>query len=207
METVAFAFGDVLYDVGDKLNYVYFPETLLASMGMVVDGKAPLEVAMVGNDGLVGSSFAMGMEMASVRVSVRVAGNAKRLAIDRFRLEFANSEAFRKAVLLFGHTLMLQIAQTAGCNRFHVVESRLARGLLMTRDRLGVSKFHMTQEFLAQMLGVRRVGVTNAAQSLKMRRLIGYSRGVLSIVNGPALEAAACSCYKKIRSTAPEALG
>jgi CRP-like cAMP-binding protein len=200
LETVSFAFGDVLYEVGDNVNFVYFPETMLASMGMVVDAKHPFEIAMVGADGLVGASFAMGMEVASVQASVRIAGAAKRMPIERFRHEFEHSTVFRKAVLRAGHALMLQIAQTSGCNRFHVVESRLARWLLMARDRLGVSQFQLTHDDLSKTLGVRRVGVTNAAQGLKLRKMIGYSRGTISIMNGPALEAAACSCYKKLKS-------
>lgn len=199
METVSFAFGDVLYDVGDRLNFVYFPESMLVSKSLVVDDKLPLEIAMVGCDGLVGSSLAMGMAVASVRVSVRVAGTAKRMTIEQFQREFKNSTTFRKAVLCFINSLMLQVSQTAGCNRFHVVESRLARWLLMTRDRVGVDEFTLTQEYLAQMLGVRRVGVTHAAQMLKLRKLISYSRGRLQIVNGPGLEAAACSCYHKMK--------
>jgi CRP-like cAMP-binding protein len=200
VEAVTFDFGDVLYEVGDRLNYVYFPESMLVSMGLVVDAKVPLEIAMVGFEGLVGTSFAMGMEVASVRASVRVAGHAKRMSIENFRQEFDESMAFRRAVLGFGHSLMLQIGQTAGCNRFHVVESRLARWLLMTRDRIESDQFHLTQDFLGQMLGVRRVGVTNAAQSLKQRKLIAYSRGNLTITDGAALEAAACSCYKKMKT-------
>jgi CRP-like cAMP-binding protein len=200
MEVVSVAFGDVLYDVGDRLNHAYFPESMVVSLGLVVDAKVPMEIAMVGLEGVVGTSFAMGMEVASIRASVRFPGNALRMSSANFRHEFDECIPFRREVLKFGHSLMLQISQTAGCNRFHVVESRLARWLLMTRDRIGEDSFELTQDFLGQMLGVRRVGVTNAAQSLKQRKLISYTRGKLTITNGPALEAAACSCYKKMLS-------
>lgn len=151
---------------------------------------------MVGREGMVGVAFALGIARSPVRALVQGGGTAMRMKAAPFRRELRQSLPLQREVLLYTHELMVQVAQTAACNRFHVVEARLARWLLMTRDRVGSDHFRLTQEFIGHMLGVRRVGVTNAAHALKQRRLIDYSRGSIEIINGPGLEAAACACYK-----------
>jgi CRP-like cAMP-binding protein len=166
---------------------------------MVVDRHLALEVGMVGREGMVGVAVALGIAASPVRAMVQGAGNAMRMKATRFRSAFGQSQILQRQVLLYTHALMAQVAQTAACNRFHVVEARLARWLLMTRDRVGSDQFHLTHEFLGHMLGVRRVGVTNAAHALRRRKLIDYSRGDIAITNGRGLEAASCSCYEVVK--------
>ena len=198
LEPVTLGFGEVLYEPEEAIRHVYFPTDSLVSLLTVVDRHLALEVGMVGHEGMVGVAFALGMAASPVRAMVQGAGTATRMKAVRFRAEFRQSEPLRRQVLLYTHTLMAQVGQTAACNRFHVVEARLARWLLMTRDRVGADQFRLTHEFLGHMLGVRRVGVTNAAQALKRRKLIDYSRGNIVIMNGRGLEAASCSCYEAV---------
>jgi CRP-like cAMP-binding protein len=188
----------VLYEPEEAIRHVYFPTDSLVSLLTVVDRHLALEVGMVGHEGMVGVAFALGKASSPVRAMVQGAGTATRMKAVRFRAEFRQSEPLRRQVLLYTHTLMAQVGQTAACNRFHVVEARLARWLLMTRDRVGADQFRLTHEFLGHMLGVRRVGVTNAAHALKRRKLIDYSRGNIMIMNGRGLEAASCSCYEAV---------
>ncbi len=196
LETITLTYGDILLEVGDVIEYVYFPSDSLVSLLTLVDSHHALEVGMVGNEGLVGVGFALGINTSPVRAMVQGSGTAQRMKASRFRSELKQSAHLQKAVSLYTHALMAQIAQTAACNRFHNIEARLARWLLMTRDRVGANQFHLTQEFLSDMLGVRRVGVTKAAHALKKRDLIEYSRGDIDIVDGRGLEKAACSCYQ-----------
>lgn len=196
LELVNLEFGDILYEVGDTIKYVYFPNDSLVSLLTLVDSHHALEVGMVGSEGLVGIAIALGVEQSTVRAMVQGAGTAMRMKTAHFRAQLKQSASLQKSVNLYTHVLMAQIAQTAACNRFHQVESRLARWLLMTRDRVGMNQFRLTQDFLSDMLGVRRVGVTKAARALKDRNLIDYSRGNIDILDGKGLEAAACSCYK-----------
>ena len=199
LEPVSLKFGEVLYESGDPIRHVYFPGNSLVSLLTVVDRHLALEVGMVGHEGMVGVAFALGIVESPVRAMVQGAGSAMRLKVSLFRSELGQSEVLRRQVLLYAHALMAQVAQTAACNRFHVVEARLARWLLMTRDRLASNRFHLTHEFLGHMLGVRRVGVTNAAQALRQRNLINYNRGDIAIVDARGLESAACSCYEKLQ--------
>ena len=206
LELVTLTFGEVLYEPGDPIRHVYFPNDSLVSLLTIVDRHLALEVGMVGREGMVGVAFALGIVTSPVRAMVQGAGSAMRLKATRFRSEFGRSEILRRQVLLYTHALMAQVAQTAACNRFHVVEARLARWLLMTRDRVASDQFHLTHEFLGHMLGVRRVGVTNAAHALRRRNLIDYSRGDIAIMNGRGLEAASCSCYEAGAWTSAHAL-
>lgn len=195
LETVTLMYGDILFEVGEVIKHVYFPSDSLVSLLTQVDSHHALEVGMVGNEGLVGVGFALGINTSPVRAMVQGSGAALRMKAIRFRTELQQSTHLQKGVSLYTHALMAQIAQTAACNRFHNIEARLARWLLMTRDRVGANQFHLTQEFLSDMLGVRRVGVTKAAHALKNRDLIDYRRGNIDIVDGRGLEKAACSCY------------
>jgi CRP-like cAMP-binding protein len=199
LEPVTLTYGEVLYEPGEKMRHVYFPNDCLVSLLTVVEGHRALEVGLVGREGMVGSRLAMGIAASSVRALVQGTGTAVRMKSARFLQEFRRSPALQRALFNFTDALMLQITQTAACNRFHTVGERLARWLLMTRERLSSSEFYLTHEFLADMLGVRRVGVTSAASALQRRRLIRYRRGTITILDQRGLEAAACSCYRQVR--------
>jgi CRP-like cAMP-binding protein/PAS domain-containing protein len=205
LEPVRLTYGDVLYEPGKPMRHVYFPNDCVVSLLTVVDGHRALEVGLVGREGMVGSPLALGITASSVRTLVQGTGTAVRMKSARFLKEFRRSPALQRAVLRFTDALMLQAAQTAACNRFHMVEARLARWLLMTRERAGSGVLRLTHEFLADMLGVRRVSVTSAAGALQRRRLIRYQRGVITIVDQQGLEAAACSCYRRVRMRRLEA--
>ena len=199
LEPVQLTYGEVLYEPGEPIRYVYFPSDCLVSLLTVVDGHRALEVGLVGREGMVGSSLAMGSTNSSVRALVQGTGKAMRMKSTRFLREFRRSPTLQRALFRFTDALMIQVTQTAACNRFHVVEERLARWLLMTRDRLLSSEFNLTHEFLADMLGVRRAGVTSAASALRRRKLIRYVRGIITILDQRSLEAAACSCYQRVQ--------
>jgi CRP-like cAMP-binding protein len=196
---VSLAFGDVLYEPGDRIRDVYFPGRSVVSLLTVVDDRSALEVGLVGREGMVGIPLALGIDVSPVRALVQGGGAALQMSAPRFRKAFDASPPLRQSLHRYTNGLMAQITQTAACNRFHVVEARLARWLLMTRDRVGSPTFRLTQEFLSHMLGVRRVGVTHAASALQRRRLIEYTRGHIRILDGAGLEAAACSCYQLVR--------
>ena len=199
LEPVQLTYGEVLYEPGEHMRYVYFPSDCLVSLLTVVDGHRALEVGLVGREGMVGSRVALGSTDSAVRALVQGTGKAMRMKSTSFLREFRRSPTLQRALFRFTDALMIQVTQAAACNRFHVVEERLARWLLMTRDRLLSSEFHLTHEFLADMLGVRRVGVTSAASALRRRKLIRYVRGVITILDQRALEAAACSCYQRVQ--------
>ena len=199
---VALKFGDVLYEQGQPIDQVYFPGESMVSLLTLVEGHLALEVGLVGREGMVGAPLALGVDRSPVRALVQGGGSAMRMSAGSFRRALARSPPLQRTALRYVHTLMAQVTQTAACNRFHVVERRLARWLLMTRDRVRSDEFRMTQDFLSNMLGVRRVGVTEAAGALQRRKLIKYSRGAISILNGRGLEAAACSCYGTLRNSA-----
>ena len=196
---VDLVFGDVLYEAGQSIREVYFPSQSLVSLLTVVEGHLALEVGLVGREGMVGFPLALGVDVSPVRALVQGAGPALRMNAARFRKELGNSLPLQRELHRYIYALMAQISQTAACNRFHVVEARLARWLLMTRDRVGSGEFRMTQEFLSNMLGVRRVGVTEAASALQRRKLIEYSRGNIRILDDRGLEGACCSCYEMVR--------
>jgi len=192
---VTLDFGQVLYNVNAALTHVYFPCESMVSLLLPVADHFDVEVGMVGREGMVGASLSLGIAQSPVKALVQGGGSALRLSAARFRRELADNPALQRAVNRYVHSLMQQITQTAACNRFHVVEARLARRLLMTRDHMRSASFRMTHEFLSHILGVRRVGVTEAASSLQRQKLIEYSRGNIQILNERGLEAACCSCY------------
>ena len=199
LEPVTLTFGEVLYEPGETIRHVYFPSTSLVSLLTLVDGHLAMEVGLIGREGMVGIPLVLGHNESSVRALVQGSGTAMRMAAAHFRKEFRLSLTLRQELYRYTHALMAQISQTAACNRFHVVETRLARWLLMTHDRVKSDQFHMTHEFLGHMLGVRRVGVTKAAQALQKRKLIGYSRGDIAVLDRGGLEAAACQCYEVVK--------
>ena len=199
LAAVDLAFGEVLHEAGEPIRNVYFPSRSLVSLLTLVEGHLPLEVGLVGREGMVGIPLALDVSVSPVRALVQGAGPALKMSAARFRAELKASPPLQREVYRYVHAMIAQISQTAGCNRFHLVEARLARWLLMTRDRVRSRQFRMTQEFLSHMLGVRRVGVTKAASALQRRKLIEYSRGNISILDDRGLEATCCSCYQVVR--------
>jgi len=200
LKPVTLTYGEVLYEPGDPIRHVYFPNDSLVSLLTTVEDHEALEVGLVGREGVVGISLALGMDVASVRALVQGTGTAMRMKSARFLKELRQSLHLQRALYRYTHAMLAQARQTAACNRFHVVEARLARWLLMTRDRVQSNDFRLTQEFLSHMLGVQRVGVTRAAGQLQKRKLIEYSRGKIRIVDQRGLEAASCSCYQIVRN-------
>jgi CRP-like cAMP-binding protein len=200
LEPVTLIFGQVLYQPGETIRHVYFPVDCLISLLTAVDKRRTLEVGMVGNEGMAGMPFILGMGVSGVRALVQGGGNALRMASARFRIEFDRNPPLQQALYRYTYALMAQISQTAACNRFHEAEARLARWLLMTRDRVGSDAFPLTHEFLAHMLGLRREGVSEAASALKWRKLIGYNRGKIQILDIKGLKASSCSCYQIVKT-------
>jgi len=206
-ETVHLAFADVLYTPGEAIGHVYFPTASFISLIMPIDESTSLEVGMVGDEGMFGVPLALDVDMSPVSAVVQGEGPALRMDAVRFRRELARSAPLRREIDLYVFVRMAQLAQTAGCTRFHVVEARLARWLLMTQDRAHSDTFHVTQEFLAIMLGVRRVGVTKAASALQKRGLIGYRRGDITVLDRRGLKTASCGCYKADRESYARVFG
>lgn len=201
LDPVELAFAEVLYEPHTRIRQVYFPSNCFVSMLTSVDTDRIAEVGLVGCEGMIGVPVVLGAAVSPFRAVVQGGGTAMRMNIVDFRREFNESAGLRRELFLFTHLLMIQIAQTAACNRFHVVSQRMARWLLMTRDRVNSNEFRITQEFLALMLGVQRSGVNIAAGSLQERKLIGYRRGTVTILDQRGLEAAACGCYKTVKDT------
>ncbi len=200
LEPVELKFGQVLYEPGQTIRFVYFPLACLVSLLTAVDKHRTLEVGMVGNEGMAGMPFILGVGISGVRALVQGAGSALRMTSHRFRIEFERNRPLQQALYRYTYALMAQISQTAACNRFHDAEERLARWLLMTRDRVGSDEFPLTHEFLAHMLGLRRVGITQAASALKQRNLIAYRRGAVQIQDAKGLEESCCSCYRIVKT-------
>jgi len=199
LEPVTLNFGEVLYEPGETIRHVYFPGASLVSLLTLADGHLALEVGLIGREGMVGIPLVLGHSRSLVRALVQGEGAALRMTSAKFLREFRDNPLLQRELYRYTHALMAQISQTAACNRFHVVEKRLARWLLMTHDRVKSDQFRMTHEFLGHMLGVRRVGVTKAAQALQKRGLIRYSRGNITILDRKSLEASACECYEVVK--------
>jgi len=194
-ETVHLDLGTVLCEPGEPTRHVYFPNDCFISLVSAIEGEPGLEVGMVGREGMLGAQLALGVSTIPLHALVQGTGTARRVAAARFRRELSGSKALQLALNRYVYVLMAQLATSAACTRFHHVEPRLARWLLMTQDRAHSDNFHLTHEFLAHMLGVRRVGITAAAGALQRQGLIRYHRGDITVLDRAGLEAAACSCY------------
>jgi CRP-like cAMP-binding protein len=195
-ECVELSFAEKLSIPGGAIGHVHFPTGGFVSLLTAVPDGGQLEVALVGNEGMVGLPVAMGVATAQEHALVQGAGPALRMSTARFRRAMSESASLRRTLGNYMYARFGQLARAAACNRFHVVESRLARWLLMTADRAHSDSFNITHGFLATMLGVRRVGVTTAASSLKRIKLIRYQRGFLEILDREGLEKVACGCYR-----------
>jgi CRP-like cAMP-binding protein len=206
-KTVELVFAETLYVPGNRIAAVYFPTRGFISLIMPLDGHAGVEVGLIGREGMFGIPLALGVDDAPVRAVVQGAGSAIMLDADAFRRQLACCRAFQRAIDRFAVVHLGQLAQTAACTRFHLVEARLARWLLMTQDRADARTFRITHEFLSNMLGVRRAGVTMAAGALQRRGLIQYRRGTLTILDRRRLKAAACGCYEADRTSYERILG
>jgi len=205
LELVKLELGEILYESHAEIQYVYFPIDCFVSMLTTVDIGQAAEVGLIGAEGMVGVPMALGVAVSPFRAIVQGAGTAMRLRTIDFRRNFTKSAALKREVFLFTHLLMIQIAQTAACNRFHLVTQRMARWLLMTRDRVNSNEFRITQTFLALMLGVRRPRVSLAMSSLRERNLIVYRRRAITILDQAGLVAAACGCYKTVKDAYAQA--
>jgi CRP-like cAMP-binding protein len=199
LERVSLSLGDVLYESGDRLSYVYFPTDAIVSLMYVMENGASAEISVVGNDGVVGIAVFMGGASTTSRAVVQSAGTGYRLSGRRLNEEFQRSSEMRHRLLLYTQALLTQMAQTAVCNRHHTIDQQLARWLLLSLDRLPDDEVSMTQELIANMLGVRREGVTNAAMKLQRQGVIQYNRGHIRVLDRPRLERLTCECYAVVK--------
>jgi CRP-like cAMP-binding protein len=199
LEPITMPLGKALYESGDRLVHVYFPTTAIVSLLYIMEDGASAEIAVVGNEGIVGIALFMGGETMPNRAVVQSAGHAYRLSGQLLKQEFNRGGALQHLLLRYTLAMLTQMAQTAVCNRHHSVDQQLCRWLLLSLDRLPANELSMTQELIANMLGVRREGVTEAAGKLQNAGLIHYSRGRIIVLDRPGLEARVCECYEVVR--------
>lgn len=199
LELVEMKLGDVVYESGDSLRYVYFPIDSIVSLLYVMESGASGEISVVGNEGLVGVAVFMGGESTSSRAVVQSAGVAYRLRGQKLKDEFNKHGELLHLILRYTQALITQMAQTAVCNRHHSIDQQLCRWLLLSLDRLPGNRLTMTQELIANMLGVRREGVTDAAGKLQRQGIIEYSRGQITVLDRAGLERLSCECYAVVK--------
>jgi CRP-like cAMP-binding protein len=199
LEQVELPLGKVLYESGSTLSHVYFPTTAIVSLLYVMENGASAEIAVVGNEGIVGVSLFMGGETTPSRAVVQSAGKGFRLSAERLKAEFNLAGPVLHLLLRYTQALLTQMAQTAVCNRHHSLDQQLCRWLLLSLDRLSGNELVMTQELIANMLGVRREGVTEGALKLQRAGLIRYTRGHITVLDRPGLEKRSCECYAVVK--------
>jgi CRP-like cAMP-binding protein len=199
LKMVTLSFGEVLYESRELIRHVYFPNQGIVSLLSTVEERSTLEVGVVGNEGMVGISVFLEKDVSLNRTIVQGAGTAMRMKAKSLRNHVGQEGKLPELLRRYTHSLLAQISQSAVCNRFHTVDARLARWLLMTHDRLKSDEFRLTQEFLSDMLGVRREGVTQAARALQQKELIRYVRGQITILSRVGLQAASCKCYEIVK--------
>jgi CRP-like cAMP-binding protein len=196
LQDVALPHGHVLFEARERISHVYFPQRCVISLVAPIDGEKGVEVAIVGNEGMVGLSTFLGVDTASIQAVSQVPDAARRLTVAAFRRALARGTAMRRIMLRYTDAMLSQIAQCAACNQRHRVVQRCARWFLMTHDRVGDDHFSLTQEFLGQMLDVERPTVSKAARQLQAAGAIRYSRGRVTVTNRAGLEEASCPCYR-----------
>ncbi len=206
-ELVAMPLGWVLYESGGKLAHAYFPISSIVSLLYVTIDGASSEIAVAGSEGLVGVSLFMGGHRTTNRAVVQSAGHGYRLNAKAARREFSLGGVFQKLLLRYTQSLLTQMGQTSVCNRHHTIDQQLCRWLLLSMDRVVGDELVMTQELIADMLGVRREGVTHAAGKLQAARLISYSRGRITLLDRPGMEARVCECYSVVRQEYDRLMG
>jgi CRP-like cAMP-binding protein len=199
LEPIAMPLGQAIHESGGHMGYLYFPATCIVSLLYVMEDGASAEIAIVGNEGLVGISLFMGGESTPSRAVVQSAGEGYRLKASILKKEFALGGALQQLALLYTQALLTQMAQTAVCNRHHSLDQQLCRWLLLSIDRLPGNELRMTQELIANMLGVRREGVTAAAGNLQAAGLIHYKRGHITVLDRAGLERRVCECYGVVK--------
>ncbi len=207
LQYLAFALGEVVYESGGHMEYVYFPTTCVVSLLYTMEDGCTAEVGLTGNDGVVGIALFLGGDTAPNRAVVQIAGGAFRMKAKVLQDEFRRGGSFQRLMLRYTQALITQISQTAICNRLHPVEKRLCRWLLLCHDRLKSDNILMTQEFISNMLGGRRESVTVAAGRLQDAGLIHYVRGHIAILDRPGLEATVCECYRIVKAESDRLLG
>jgi CRP-like cAMP-binding protein len=199
--------GKVLYESGDRMEYAYFPTTAIVSLLYTMESGSTAEIGVIGNDGVVGLSLLLGGETTTNRAVVQSAGTALKIGATDLKAEFKRGGRFQELMLRYTQALMTQISQTAVCNRLHPIEQQLCRWLLLSHDRLHSDKLVMTHDLISNMLGVRREGITLAAQKLAARGLISNRRGTMTVIDRDGLEEAACECYEVVRTEYGRLLG
>ena len=196
-DQVALRHHDILAKAGEQIRHVYFPTAGFISLVVALDNGAQLEVGIIGNEGMLGLALALDVSVSPQLAIVQGAGTALRMSVPAFRHHCQQNAKLRDRLARYVYVSMRQLAQMSACTRYHQLEARLARRLLMSRDCAGANELHLTHEFLASTLGVRRVGITQAARALQARGLIRYSRGDITIVDGAGLETRSCECYMR----------
>jgi CRP-like cAMP-binding protein len=200
MQTVSLSLGQIIYESGEQMEYVYFPTTAIISLLYIMENGATAEIGVVGNDGVVGIALFMGGDTTPNRAVVQSAGGAFKMKATALKEEFILAGRFHNLLLRYTQALITQISQTAVCNRLHTVDQQLCRWLLLSHDRLPSDRLIMTHDLIANMLGVRREGVTHAAKRLQEAGYISYVRGDMTILDRKGLEGKACECYHVVKN-------
>jgi CRP-like cAMP-binding protein len=207
LEDITLNFSQVIYEPGETIRHIYFPSDSVVSLLAPENHHASLEVGMIGNEGMTGVSVFMGVDKSRTLALVHGGGAGVRMESAALRKESNSSGSFHRLLLRYINTLLTQTSLASACNRFHSLDARLARWLLMTHDRIGSNEFRLTQEFMSNMLGVRREGVNKVAGHLQRQNLISYTRGHVTILNRMGLEKTSCECYRIMRDESDGCLG